>query len=99
MSTLTLQARVNAVVLKRLGEDILLDNYLTVRADFVAPYAQPVMDGVSAEALAPQLVLSSADVPAAVRGMAVVAREQKYTVVNHKPDGYGLSTLYLEQAP
>ncbi len=97
MSFAALQARVNATALKRLGEDVLLDG-ITVRGDFAAPYAQAYMDGVSAEASAPQVTLASAHVPAGVHGKAVVARGTSYTVVSHKPDGFGLSTLILELA-
>lgn len=97
MSFAALQSRVNATALKRLGEDVLLGG-VTVRADFAEPYAQGYMEGVSAEARAPQMTLSSADVPANVDGVAVVARSTNYTVVGHKPDGFGLSTLVLELA-
>ncbi len=97
MSFAALQSRVNATALKRLGEDVLLDG-VTVRADFAEPYSQGYMDGVSAEARAPQIVLDSASVPANVSGKTVVARSTNYTVVGHKPDGFGLSTLILELA-
>jgi len=97
MSFAALQSRVNATALKRLGEDVLLDG-VTVRADFAEPYAQGYMDGVSAEAMAPQITLESTSVPASVSGKAVVARGTNYTVVGHKPDGFGLSTLVLERA-
>jgi len=97
MSFAALQSRVNATALKRLGEDVLLGG-VTVRADFSEPYAQGYMDGVSAEARAPQIALDSASVPAAVDGVAVVARGTNYIVVGHKPDGFGLSTLILELA-
>ncbi len=97
MSFATLQARVNATALKRLGEDVLLDG-ITLQGDFAAPYAQGYMEGVSAEACAPQVTLSSADVPASVHGKTVLARGTSYTVVSHKPDGFGLSTLILELA-
>lgn len=97
MSFAALQARVNATALKRLGEDVLLDG-ITVRGDFATPYAQGYMDGVSAEASAPQVTLSSSGVPAGVHGKTVVARGTSYTVVSHKPDGFGLSTLILELA-
>ena len=97
MSSAALQSRVNATALRRLGEDVLLDG-VTVRADFAEPYAQAYMDGVSAEARAPQITLESTNVPASVSGKAVVARSTNYTVASHKPDGFGLSTLILELA-
>lgn len=97
MSFAALQTRVNTTALRRLGEDVLLDG-VTVRADFAAPYAQSYLDGVSAEAKTPQITLASTSVPAAVDGKAVVARSTNYTVVGHKPDGFGLSTLMLELA-
>ena len=97
MSFAALQSRVNATALKRLGVDVLLDG-VTVRADFAAPFAQGYMDGVSAEARAPQIVLDSASVPSSVDGKTVVAGGTTYTVVGHKPDGFGLSTLLLELA-
>lgn len=97
MSFAALQTRVNTTALRRLGEDVLLDG-VTVRADFADPYAQAYLDGVSAEAKTPQITLESTNVPAAVDGKAVVARSTNYTVVGHKPDGFGLSTLMLELA-
>ena len=97
MSFAALQSRVNATALRRLGEDVLLDG-VTVRADFAEPYAQGYMDGVSAEARAPQITLESTNVSAAVSGKAVVARSTNDTVASHKPDGFGLSTLILELA-
>ena len=102
MSFAALQSRVNTTALRRLGEDVLLDG-VSVRADFAEPYAQGYMEGVSApsvsaEARAPQITLASSNVPASVNGKAVVARSTNYTVVGHKPDGFGLSTLVLELA-
>lgn len=97
MSFAALQSRVNATALNRLGVDVLLDG-VTVRADFAVPYAQGYLEGVSAEARAPQITLQSTDVPAAVDGKTVVAGGTNYTVVGHKPDGFGLSTLLLELA-
>ena len=96
MSFAALQSRVNTTALRRLGEDVLLDG-VSVRADFAEPYAQGYMEGVSAEARAPQITLASSNVPASVNGKVVVARSTNYTVVGHKPDGFGLSTLVLER--
>ena len=97
MSFADLQTRVNTTALSRLGEDVLLDG-ATVRGDFATPYEQGFLDGVSAEARVPQVTLASAAVPALVHGKTVVARGSNYTVVSHKPDGFGLSTLLLERA-
>lgn len=97
MSFAALQSRVNATALNRLGVDVVLDG-VTVRADFCEPYTQGYMDGASAEARAPQITLNSDDVPAAVSGKTVVAGGVNYTVIGHKPDGFGLSTLLLELA-
>ena len=95
--TAALQARVNALALKRLGEDVTL-NGVTVRADFAEPYVQGMADGMGAEMSAPQIVLASNDVCTSPRGKTVVARSANYKVASHKPDGYGLSILVLEAA-
>ena len=97
MAFIDMQSRVNATALRRLGEDVLL-NGVTVRADFAEPFALGHMEGVSAEARAPQLILVTSDVPVGVRGKSVVARGKTFVVATHHPDGFGLSTLMLELA-
>lgn len=95
--TAALQTRLNATVLSRFGQDVLL-NYNTVRADFVVPYAGGVIDGMNVEARNPQIIIATNNVPDNVRGKPVVANDVNYIVASHQPDGYGLSTLLLELA-
>ena len=46
----------------------------------------------------PTLTIATADLPALVVGLPVVANSINYTVVAHEPDGTGLSRLILEAA-
>lgn len=99
MSFSTLQTRVNATALKRLGAGgaiTLAGNPVT--ADFCEAYTQAHFDGLAAESRSPQLTLASAEVPGGVRGQTVIVNSTSYTVTSHKPDGFGLSTLTLELA-
>lgn len=95
--TAALQDRLNALALSRFGQDVLL-NYVTVRADFVAPYAGGTVDGMGVEARQPQVIVVTSSVPENVRGKPIVVNGVNYTVASHQPDGYGLSTLLLELA-
>lgn len=89
--------RLHTTVLARLGEPVSL-NAVVVQAAFYDPYAQMDLGGVAAASSAPQIALSSADVPANPVGMVVVSRGQNFRVVESKPDGFGLTLLLLESA-
>lgn len=90
-----LQTRTNAAVLAAFGEAITL-NGVAVRGDFCEPSDLIHLEGVSATANKPQIVVASSDVPASPVGKAVVARSRNYTVGDATPDGRGLTMLMLE---
>jgi len=90
-------ARVNTAVLARLGEPVTV-NGQSVTGDFAQPWQQGFLEGVSASASQPQVVLADEDVPANPVGLSVVARGGTYTIAEARPDGYGLTTLLLETA-
>lgn len=92
-----LMQRVNTIALARWGAPVSV-NGTSVQADFCKPGVTGYLGGVSAEATAPQIILLTADVPANPRGKSVVVGADTYTIVEHKPDGFGLSTLLLEPA-
>lgn len=102
MTFSSIQSRVNATALKRLGnkgesDEILLDG-TPVNGDFSEPSAQAYLDGVSAEGRTPQIVLPTVEVPAHPRNLIVQVSGRTFSVVEHKPDGFGMSTLLLEVA-
>lgn len=92
-----LQDRTNTAALAVFGAAITLDGQ-PLQGDFHAPGDQVFMDGVSAVATRPQVAVISDDVPAAPVGLACVANAQNWVVADARPDGCGLTVLYLEQA-
>lgn len=102
MSFAALQTRTNTSALTRLGNKgasgIVTLNAVAVNADFCKAYAQGMADGMGAEMSAPRITLATAEVCASVRGKEVTADGGTYKVVEHHPDGYGMSTLLLEDA-
>jgi hypothetical protein len=73
-------------------------NGVTVAAIFDEAYAGGDVGPFGMASTAPQLTIATADVPAAVVGMPVVANGTNYTVAAHEPDGTGVSRLVLELA-
>lgn len=95
MDWTALQARTNAAAVAVFGEAITLNGVL-VRGDFCEPSDQVYLEGVSAIASTPQLIVVSGDVPASPVGKAVVARGRNFTVGDARPDGRGMTSLLLE---
>lgn len=93
-----LQTRTNTAALAAFGAAIVLDGDV-VQGDFHAPADQVFLDGVSAIAARPQVVLADADVPAAPVGKPCTAGGASWIVADARPDGFGLTTLFLERAP
>jgi hypothetical protein len=92
---LALQTRTNTANLAVFGEAITL-NGVPVQGDYCEPTDQVHMDGVSALANVPQVVVQSSDVPANPVGKTVVARARTFTVGDARPDGRGFTNLFLE---
>jgi hypothetical protein len=91
-----LQERTNTAALAAFGAIITLDG-VPMQGDFCAPGDQVFLDGVSAMATRPQVAVASADVPDAPVGRPCFAGGQSWRVADARPDGFGLTVLYLEQ--
>lgn len=91
-----LQARTNTAALAAFGAVISLDG-VPMQGDFCAPGDQVFLDGVSAMATRPQVVVLSTDVPAAPVGLDCLAGGRHWRVADATPDSGGLTVLYLEQ--
>ena len=97
MDWTALQTRTNAAALAAFGGDVVLDG-LPVRGDFHEPADQVFLDGVSAVATRPQVVVLDADVPDAPVGKRCTANGQQWLVADARPDGCGMTVLMLERA-
>lgn len=95
MDWTALQSRTNTAALAAFGEAITLNGAL-VRGDFCEPSDQVYLDGVSAVANMPQVIVASGNVPASPVGKTVVARSRSFIVGDARPDGRGMTTLLLE---
>ena len=95
MDWLALQTRTNAAALAAFGEAITL-NGVVVQGDYCEPSDQVYLDGVSAISNVPQVLVQSSDVPANPVGKTVVARARTFTVGDARPDGRGITNLFLE---
>lgn len=91
-----LQQRTNAAALAVFGDATVVLNGVTVTGDFCAPGDQVFLDGVSAAATRPQVVVLDADVPAAPVGKTCVIGATSWLVADARPDGNGMIVLYLE---
>lgn len=96
MSFAALQDRLNAVALRRFGVQHMLDGQ-TVLGDFVAPGKRFTVSDVVFEADQPMLVVADGEMPADPVGKLAVCENVTYTVMDARPDGHGLSVLYLQQ--
>lgn len=79
------------------GVDALLDG-VPVRGIFDAGHELAGVGALGMAASLPRLTLPTASVPAGVVGAALVLGTATYTVVEHRPDGTGVSELRLEAA-
>lgn len=83
-----------------LATSVLLDGS-TVAAIFdnayqLSPFTAAAVGGMASSQ--PMLTLPTASVPASPVGKAAVVGSTTYTVVEHQPDGTGVSRLMLERA-
>lgn len=81
------------------GESVTLDgqarNAIFDNAHELAPFTAAAVGGIATSQ--PMLTLATADVPASPVGKAAVVANTTYTVVEHQPDGTGVSRLMLER--
>ena len=93
-----LQSRTNAACLAAYGDATIVLDGVVVTGDFCEPSDQVYLDGVSAMATRPQVVVMDADVPAAPVGKACTIGAATWLVADARPDGHGMTVLYLERA-
>lgn len=91
-------AAMNAVIAPMLGNVLVNIGGVDLPCLFSDPSVDTTLLGSGIQASQPTLVLSTQDVPAGIRGTAVVVNGVSYIVAVHQPDGFGLSTLLLERA-
>jgi len=70
---------------------------VTKAAIFDAAFALGSVGPFGMASNAPTLTMATADVPANPVGLSVVAGGVTYSIVEHQPDGTGISTLQLRQ--
>ena len=70
----------------------------TVQAIFDAGYEIGSVGSVDMSSAQPMLTLATASVPVDPIGAAAVVGGSNYSVVEHRPDGTGVSQLMLEAA-
>lgn len=73
-------------------------NGVTKAAIFDEAYASGDVGPYGMASVSPAVTIATADVPAAVVSMPVVANSKNYKVAAHEPDGTGISRLVLELA-
>lgn len=89
------QTRLNVKTLKRFG-DLHLLNGVSVQGDFVKPGKKFTLNDVTFEAHQPMLVVADGDVPADPVGLPAVCEAVTYTMQDVKPDGHGMTVIYLQ---
>lgn len=71
---------------------------VTLRGIFDNAYARGDIGALGMATTQPALRLPTAQVPASPRGKPVVVGAQNFKIVDHEPDGTGVSVLFLEKA-
>lgn len=89
------EARANAAVLRRLTNSSFDIGGQQHPCIFDNGYMQAPMGGFGAATSQPRLTCATASLPADLVGAAVVVAGQGFTVVEHQPDGTGISVLVL----
>ena len=92
-------ARANAAVLRHLSNAVAtLPGGGEVAGMFDDPYARGGVGSVGMAATQPEFIAATGALPADVVGIVVTIQGQAYVVVEHQPDGVGLSRLVLEMS-
>jgi len=92
-----LQTRTNAACLAAYGDATIVLDGVVVTGDFCEPSDQVYLDGVSAMATRPQVVVMDGDAPAEPVGKACTIGAVAWLVADARPDGHGMTVLYLER--
>ena len=98
MSFQTLQARINASVLSRLGDGAALLDGVAVHGVFDAAYSVGNVGQLGMSSTEPVYVLAASDVPQSPVGCTLTFGGASYAVTACKPDGHGMVVLMLERA-
>lgn len=96
MAFAALQSRLNVTALKRFGAQHSLGG-LPVQGDFVRPGKKFTIGGVDMMSAQPLLVVADSEVPADSVGKAAICEGVTYEVMDAKPDGHGLTVVYLQK--
>lgn len=92
-----LESKLNTAALAVFGESVTIDGAIR-QGDFCEPHEEIGMGDASAVAAVPRIVMLSAEVPAAPVGKSAAARGRDFLIADARPDGRGLTVLYLEAA-
>lgn len=92
-----LEARVNAVVLAKTANTTASIGGVEVDGVFENEHAV-AGGGLGMAMTNPRFTLPTDRVPEAPEGLQITCKNDLYTVVEHEPDGTGLSVLVLERA-
>ena len=93
-----LEARVNAAVFARLANVVVQLGGVQRSGIFDNGHTVASVAGLGMASRGPVLQLLTAEVPPTPEGRQIVVQGRAYTVVEHQPDGTGISTLMLEVA-
>lgn len=91
------ETRLNTAVFAHLANTSATLGGVAVTGIFDNGYAQSSAGGMGIASAMPMLTLPTASVPANPVGVTAVVSSVSYTVVEHQPDGSGVSALYLER--
>lgn len=97
MSFSTLEAKVNASVLKHLANAQATIGANTFDGIFKDPFQLTGM-GIGSADSRPSFCMATSGLPARPVGAAITIRSVAYTIGAHEPDGTGLSLLFLDEA-
>lgn len=93
-----IEARLNRAVFRHVSNADATLAGLAVTGIFDAAYQSAEVGLSGMASTQPGFTLASASVPAGVTGLVLVHAGVSYTVVEHQPDGTGVSVLLLERA-
>lgn len=98
------QARVNQAVFRHLANaTAALNGGEAVEVMFDNAYVRGDVGGLGMASTQPAITLPTADVPASPRGKTAVVTSTvhgtlNFKIVDHEPDGTGVSVLFLEKS-
>lgn len=98
------EVRVNQAVFKHLANaTAALNGGAAVSVMFDNAYARADVGGLGMASTQPAVTLPTAAVPASPRGKSAVVTSaqhgaQNFKIVDHEPDGTGVSVLFLEKS-